>query len=397
MVWSVTKWGKRMRSPLWAVNSFLLSLFIALSVFMLWSSGQKIRTQSLDGKAYTRSFDPTQKTTADIDIRTIYTNDIFGTYSMPIPKDDIAIHLAPVPIPPKPIIASHVTQKPVAFLDPLKITLVGIIAATDDTRNRAIVADTDSKQETTYRVGDVIKDAQIIRIFPRKVILIRSNGQQEVLFVNEEDAENEYEQRTRTWNNIVRATQANNYDVNTQSFVERIPSLAHLIETFDLMSVFKQGHSIGCRVGHNASASALKACGLEAGDIITHINNIPTTNTNSRLKAYNSVLGAPEDAKITVKLTRDNKQLKFAYTRTTFVEPPKTKAPATKGKAVNKPTVETPEHYQRQEEEKIKILQQRYTFAPTAEHLRQKERSDMLKTGKKSGKRRRSLSVTKTH
>ena len=38
------------------------------------------------------------------------------------------------------------------------------------------------------KTGDVIEDAQLMRIFSNKVVLVRSNGQQEVLYLREKDA-----------------------------------------------------------------------------------------------------------------------------------------------------------------------------------------------------------------
>ncbi len=48
--------------------------------------------------------------------------------------------------------------------------------------------DTRTNKESSYKVGDMIEDAQLIRIFSNKVILMRANGQQEVLYLREKDA-----------------------------------------------------------------------------------------------------------------------------------------------------------------------------------------------------------------
>jgi len=76
------------------------------------------------------------------------------------------------------------------FLDPLDITLKGIIVLVhNDSKNRAIIADNKTNKELTYKVGSAIEDAQLIRILSNKVIFLRSNGQQEVLYLREKDAE----------------------------------------------------------------------------------------------------------------------------------------------------------------------------------------------------------------
>jgi len=399
MVWDVIEKGGQMKSPLWAINSFLVALLLTLTAVVLWSSRYRVHAQSLDGSKYVQQFDPSGQKTKPVNIGSIYTNDIFGTYTEPLPNDDIVIQSSPFPAPPQQVIAQHVHPKPVTYLEPLKISLVGIIAATDDTNNRAIITDDATKQESTYHVGDVVKDSQIIRIFPRKVILIRSNGQQEIMFVNEDDAVLEYQERTRAWHDIIHLKASRSYEINSKKFAHRVPSLAHFIELFDLMTVFQKGISTGCRIGHNASESAIKASGLETGDIVTSINNIPTTSTQSRLQAYNDVLATPQEQTITVKLVRDGRVLELAYKLTSFKayntsDGKKDVVSATK----TGPVISKSQHEIDLDSEKIKIMRQRYTFAPTQEQIKKQEQSDMFKTGKASNNRRRSLAITKkTH
>lgn len=51
-----------------------------------------------------------------------------------------------------------------------------------------MIADNKTNQEGTFKVGDTVQDAQLIRIFSNKIILLRNNGQQEVLYLREQDA-----------------------------------------------------------------------------------------------------------------------------------------------------------------------------------------------------------------
>ena len=94
------------------------------------------------------------------------------------------------------------------FLDPLQVTLKGIIVvSSNDSKNRAMIQDNKTMQEGTYKVGDLIQDAQLIRIFKNKIIFLRLNGQQEVLYLREQDAKvDPAYSLSHEWDTVVKKT-----------------------------------------------------------------------------------------------------------------------------------------------------------------------------------------------
>ena len=64
-------------------------------------------------------------------------------------------------MPPPPVVkpAALVEIKPVQFLEPLAITLKGIMYSSDEQHNRAIIADNKSEAQKLYKVGDALEDA----------------------------------------------------------------------------------------------------------------------------------------------------------------------------------------------------------------------------------------------
>ena len=124
-----------------------------------------------------------KKEVSEIEMAKIYDNDLFNTYSKPIEQVTQKPLEQQLPAAPTPL-SVHIQEPPSPnFLDPLGIVLKGIITTGDDQKDRAIIAVTKTKVESTLSVGDKIEDCQLIRILRNKaIILIRSNGQEEIFY-----------------------------------------------------------------------------------------------------------------------------------------------------------------------------------------------------------------------
>ena len=169
-----------MKQPLWIINSSLLLLLLIVGIFILVSrekvpSREPIKPGASAGEV--RVERPT------INSKKIYEKDLFDTYIVvPVVKpSDVVLEMPPAPVARPPIVPA--LPAPI-FLPPLNVTLKGIVTVSyDDAKNRAIIADNKTNQEGVYKTGDTIEDAQLMRIFANKVVLVRSNGQQEVLYL----------------------------------------------------------------------------------------------------------------------------------------------------------------------------------------------------------------------
>ena len=60
------------------------------------------------------------------------------------------------------------------------------------------------------------------------------------------------------------------------------------------------------------------ALGLQQGDIITAINNIPSTTTDSRFEIYQAVVNMKLGDTITLGITRNNRPVELRYTLQTI-------------------------------------------------------------------------------
>lgn len=356
-----------MRHPIWALNSTLLALFLMSGLFMFFAYTTVPERETIEPSHYKK---PVQKNEMHINIATIYQDDLFGTYKKEFALDKEPSYVQPIPQPPipqEPMVPE--TPKP-QFLDPLNITLKGIIViGYDESKNRAIIVDEKTAKEKAYKTEDTIEDAQIIKIMNNKVILLRANGQQEVLYLREHDAKIDPTYHIITgWETVIKKIGHHEYIVNPSTFLERVSNLAQFIDLLDLTTVYQKGKSIGCRIGKIDQSSMGNALGLLSNDIVTHINDIPATDTPNRFNIYQEIIKMKPKDVISVELLRNNNKIMVYYTLETFAD------------ETNKEN--DTELEKKTEQEKIKILQQKHSFAPTIEELRKRERRNMLERGK---------------
>ncbi len=205
-------------------------------------------------------------------IEKIYEHDLFGTYQEKSTAQPEKV-LPPIPQPPKPQVAVVPPVPTPQFIDPLNITLKGILViSSQEEKNRAIIQDNKTKAEITYKVGDAVEDAQLIRIFSNKIILLRSNGQQEVLYLREQDAQLDPAYAViASWPDAIQEVKKDQFVINTTEFLLRIKNLAQFIDLLGLTTAYKDGKSIGCRVGEVEDKSLGHYLGLKTGRY--HTNN----------------------------------------------------------------------------------------------------------------------------
>lgn len=363
-----------MRQPLWILNSALLILLFFAIGFILLSRPSIPERKTLSVRTNKKI------TKEDIKPELIYENDLFGTFHIPKPApapQELVDQMPQAPIEQKAQIPS--TPKP-QFLEPLPIALTGIIVTGDSNDNTALIKDTGTQAEINYRVGDKIGDAQLIRIFVNKVVIIRSNGQQEFLYLTQEDAEADAPIALHGyWNGVIKMISEGTYKIDPQEFVHKIKSLGQLIDALDLTTAYKDGKSIGCRIGMLDENSLAYQLGLQTGDIIEQIDDILTVNTHNNIKIYEHIINKNKGDTISAIINRDNKKFKTNIVLdeiTPFLDQDQLPAHAKK-------TVLQEKTDQEIEHEKIALMQKKYRFAPTVKEIQENERKTMWEQGRR--------------
>jgi len=318
-----------------------------------------------------------------VDITKIYENDLFDTYHEKIMPPVEPDYTSPIPVPPSPTQVEIPEEAVTPFLPPLQVTLKGIMILNDESKNVVIIEDNATKKEENYKVGDSLDDAQLIRILHNRIILIRSNGQFETLYLSEKDIVDQAVENDQKdgWAQTVRKISNVSLEVDPTSFAEVVPTLAQFIDLFDITTVYKRGKSIGCRVGKITQGSLPEALGFEPNDIIVSIAGTPTTSTESRFEIYQHLLALHLSDSFTVNCEREGQPFAFSVVLKDLKDPLTIshKQLAEEEKAVGILTGPSPEEL---EEERIQILKDRYTFAQTAQDILIEQKEQMIETVK---------------
>lgn len=298
--------------PIWIVNSTLFIFFICMLIFVGFTRYKIPARTSL-----TAHYVPTAslKDVSKIDISRIYRNDLFNTYKEEVPAPGkVEEKKLVLPAPPAPHAPAPIQPRMAHFMEPLQVTLKGIMYSSDESTNRAIIAENKSKTEKLYKVGDTVEDAEIIRIYYNKVMLIRSNGQQETLFVNAQDAQKDVHHKHEVaWQTIIQQKSPTEFMVDKNQFIKEVANLAEFIDMLDITTAFKKGKTIGCRIGVLKPQSLGMALGLLPNDIILSIGDIPTTTTNDRVAIFTKIKNMEPHDTVAVKLLRNGNEIIQTY------------------------------------------------------------------------------------
>ncbi len=302
-----------MKQGLWLVNSSLVVMFVlSLATYELlqqetppWQAPKIVTTPEIEKKKEVPAMAPT--------LEKIYQeDDIFGTYVPTEIKATKKSLITPIPEPQIPTIPPPPEPKKQEFVPPLNITLRGIIAGGDESKNVAMITD-ETNKENMYHLGEKIKDAQIVKIAYNRIVLLRANGQQEIFYLRKDDALFDQNPADR-WKFIVRKIDDQTYEIDPTEFSREIDSLGYFIDEASVIGVaYHEGKPIGVRLGKIEPNTAGSALGLVENDIITSVNNINVSNAKDRLKAYDVVtnLGLGDAIKLSMK--RADKDIILTY------------------------------------------------------------------------------------
>lgn len=366
-----------MRHPLWILNSTLLILLIMVLTYIVFSQQALPEREDIEPLAYTK---PIRALVSEVNIRKIYEDDLFGTYFQEAATPEKAQDVPNLPTPPAPKMTQPLVWPKPQFLEPLSISLKGIIIIADNqARNSAIIADKKTSRETTYRVGDSMDDAQLLKIFNNKVVFLRSNGQQEVIYLRENDAKLDPAYTVvEGWQDVIQLISTNEYKISPREFSKRILNLAEFIDLLDITTVYNNGVSIGLKIGRVAEKSLPYALGLQAKDLIVAINDILMDDTANRFEIYKEIITAPHGNTVTVKIARDNNEFMINYKLEEFRQ--KTGADP----AASTSTPETPTTQKHPTGRQINILKEHHEFAPTIDEIRRRDRAHMMQVDPRS-------------
>lgn len=371
-----------MRQPLWLVNILLICIILISELIFLLVQTSIPRRFSLEPGVL-----PVQekKVETDVDIKNIYeVNDLFGTYVSGAPvlaKGVAQFEIPPIPMPPPLISLEIPVEVSPVFSTPLTIILKGIIYLHDDSeKSVAIIQFKGSKKENNYSVGEVVQDAQILKIFPNRVILVRTNGQQETLYLRDQDLEKDFNQDSgKGLSSLVIYEKHKKRYVLLEPFLTQVGSLGQFIDMLEIRTVYQKGKSVGCRIGKATKESLGGKLGFEKDDLIKKIDSIAVVDLHSRIDVYDHVCEKKSGDEISVELERGGHLITMTFVLTSQEEG----SDSVNMEGLNSQGIKSSAGYNT-EENKKKILEQRVKLAPTAHQIQMDDQKKLIEARKKN-------------
>ncbi len=308
-----------MKQKLWILNSSLLIIF---AITLLLNALLKQEVPVMRKKIISEKKVEKKISKPIINLEKIYKEDIFGTYSptaRPEPTQKELVTPIPEYTPHKIVpIPAPIKQE---FIEPLKIKISGIISSAQEERSIAMIAD-ETNKEKIYHLGDKIKDGQLIKITRNKIVLLRSNGQQEIFLLRKETKPGE--EIPEKWKYVIKKIDENKFALNPKEFSKKIQSLGQLIEELDLIPAYQKGNIVGMRIGTIKENEISSVFGLNKNDIIVSINDLNTADISNRIKIYDNVIQSELNDTIEVALKRNEQDVTISY-KLEKIEKPKKK------------------------------------------------------------------------
>lgn len=280
--------------PLWVLNFVLLCLHFFIFVFFVLSN--HITDVTINWKSQDiKEIELLKSKSLDFDF--IKKKDIFQTKQPIIEKKKIysyqpvsLVTVQSVPSLPLEIPITQNVANEKEMLPPLQIALHGTLITENPMNNKVFIENINNKQEKEYGIGDTIEDSQIIFINKNKVIFVRSNGQEESIFLNKNFKLEEEVGNNLPWNNIIYYNNEDNtYYVDITLFKTKISSYSDLIHEIGLSTAFDKNYPIGCKIQKIYPNSLPDILHINTDDIIIKVNNININTPENRMLVLNQI------------------------------------------------------------------------------------------------------------
>lgn len=303
-----------MKLQLWIINSFLVLLFL-LALIASQFLEQSTPVVNIVPVSFERKKIELKPAATVASWEKIYQGDVFGTYIKPVVEITKPSLVTPIPEPaPAQVIIPPEPKLP-SFVNPLNITLKGIIVTGDEQKSAAMIAD-ETNKERMYYLGDKIKDAQIIKIARNRLVVLRANGQQESYYLIKEDP---FAPATEKWTNIVKKINDQQYKIDPSAFKLEVDSLGNFIERIGVLgTAYSSGNPMGVQIGDVKDKDVATNLGLVQNDIITSINGISVANLKERMNLYDAISRMKVGDIISVKMLRAGNEVSINYELSKF-------------------------------------------------------------------------------
>ncbi|MEL6346722.1 MAG: type II secretion system protein GspC [Myxococcota bacterium] len=199
----------------------------------------------------------------------------------------------------------------------LKVVLLATIVAEPSAYSSALMAEDKSSPAAGYGIDDdLLGEATIVAIEPKKVIIKRTDGTIEYIAMGEDGGKSEpvaakSSSREPDPESGVSKVGDNKYVVDQDTFDRLLENPEQLYTQVRVVPhKNKDGEIDGYRLSGIRRKSFFYQLGVKNGDIVHSVNGKPLTSMSAAMDAYNSLTSSRE---FSFDLTRRNKQQTFDY------------------------------------------------------------------------------------
>ena len=198
----------------------------------------------------------------------------------------------------------------------LNLTLHGILYNDDPSQARAIIAPNNGKEQAYKVEDDLPGGARIDAIYPDKVMLMR-NGQYETLTLPEDKVKGAETSSLPNAGGRVDNANPNLPSGNVgealsnvrQSIVDHPQDIQQYVQ---FQPYTRNGQYAGVRVMPGANPQVFNLTGLQPGDVITSVNNIPLDNPDKGFQAL-EFLAQAQEVNLTVLRNGQTQNLTISF------------------------------------------------------------------------------------
>jgi len=170
-------------------------------------------------------------------------------------------------------------------LTSLNCTLIGTIIHEGAT-SWAIILDNQSKKQDKYRVGDKLRNAEIVMILRNQVVLdIEGKNERLIMGIEKIRAE-------ESANGSEAAPSpggVETYKISKDFVSQSVSNIAQIMSRVRVKPHFKDGKPAGFQVSNIKKESILKTMGFQEGDIIRSINGQDIRTAEDVMRLYNTL------------------------------------------------------------------------------------------------------------
>ena len=155
---------------------------------------------------------------------------IFGLYQEN-PSQPVAKGFTESPLPELviPEISKSAAKKAPSIIEPLQISLNGIVISSQPGKSLCIISD-ETDKEDVYYPGSKIKDGTILKILRDRVVILRLNSQIDTFFLHEQ-----IEEPQKNPSESIKKISENEFEVVLEDFCQSITSLGNFLDHVDIV------------------------------------------------------------------------------------------------------------------------------------------------------------------